>query len=142
MSDCIFCKIAAKQIEAKIFSERESSVAFLDINPVSPGHSLVIPKSHFTNVADAPDDVLAELISHAKEVALMLKDVLNASGFNIVNANGRAAQQSVFHLHFHVVPRFDDDRLNLFFHGRSGRNIDMDHVYESILKRCRKNPND
>ena len=133
MNDCIFCKIADKTMPAKLISEKEHTLAFLDINPVSPGHTLVIPKAHAVNASDADDQMLTEMILHTREVGVFLKDALGASGYNIVNANGRSAQQSVFHIHFHVVPRFDNDGLRLWFHGAGHHGTGIDNIYNQLM---------
>jgi histidine triad (HIT) family protein len=114
---CIFCSIAAGKARAQVIAESEHTLTFLDANPAADGHALVIPKIHCPDILDCPEEILAELIAEAKRTARLLVDVLGASGVNILNANGRSAQQTVFHLHFHVVPRYDGDGLNLQMHG-------------------------
>lgn len=115
--NCVFCKIAAGEIKAHIVSETESTIAFMDINPASPGHILVIPKQHFESVFDCPDDLLKEIIVESKKIAHLVKEKLKADSVNILNASGKNAQQSTSHLHFHIVPRYKNDNLNLWFHG-------------------------
>jgi len=114
---CPFCLIAAGLLEAEIVSETEHTLAFRDLHPVNPGHTLVIPKTHYKDVSDTPDEILAELMVHAGKIAASLGGAGGERGFNILNASGGAAQQSVFHLHFHVVPRFEGDGKNLWFRG-------------------------
>ena len=136
--NCAFCKIAGKELKAKIISETELSLAFLDINPANPGHTLIIPKSHFTDISDTPDEVLSELLIYSKEVADILVKSLGATGFNILNASGKSAQQSVFHLHLHVVPRFDDDGKYLWFHGNNKDAIDLEKIFSATTNRSKK----
>jgi len=112
MNDCIFCKIVKGEIPAKKVYESEKVLAFLDVNPISKGHLLVIPKKHFENIFDIDKDYLREIISVSKETALIIKKKLNATGVNILHASGRDAQQSVFHFHIHLVPRYKNDKLN------------------------------
>lgn len=107
MDNCIFCKIVAGEIPSTKVYEDETVFVFLDIRPVSPGHTLVIPKKHFENFAAAPDEVLAKLMSAAKKIGLAVMSGTNASGFNLSTANGTAAGQEVMHLHFHIIPRKD-----------------------------------
>lgn len=126
--NCIFCKIAGKEIVSKIISATDLSMAFLDINPASPGHALVISKSHFLDITDTPDDVLSDMISLAKKVAISQVQFFNATGFNILNASGKSAQQSVFHVHLHIVPRFDDDGKNLWFHGENNLDLNLESI--------------
>ena len=107
---CIFCKIARKEIEAEIIEETENFICFLDANPVAKGHSLIIPKKHFTTFLDLPSNLGCELNSLIKKVAdLKLKE--GAEGFNVVMNNGAAAGQVVFHAHFHIIPRKKNDRI-------------------------------
>lgn len=134
MNGCIFCKIANKEIESSIFSETENTIAFMDINPVSPGHSLIIPKQHYKDITDTPGQILSEMIIHSKKVALILKQALNASGINILNASGKSAQQTIFHIHFHVIPRFDNDAITLWFHGNSSSVNEQEHIHSHILE--------
>jgi len=115
--NCIFCKIAAKEIKSEILFEDEKVFSFLDINPINYGHALVIPKNHFDNFLEVPPDELNGIIKTVQMVASAIKSGLNTDGINLVANNGRAAGQSVFHFHFHIIPRFYDDdfkfRLNL-----------------------------
>lgn len=132
---CIFCSIAAGEAAAQVIGETERTLTILDANPVADGHALVIPKRHCVDVTDCPDDLLGELIAEARKTALRLKDALGASGVNILNANGRSAQQTVFHLHFHVVPRYDDDALNLWLHGVRGTRTPLEEMRRLLAER-------
>lgn len=114
---CIFCSIAKREAPALIIRRTEATTAFLDINPVVPGHILIIPNAHFACMDDAEELYLNELVNMGKEMGALLKSRLNATGYNLLVANGRSAQQSVFHLHFHVVPRYESDSISLWFHG-------------------------
>ena len=118
MVECSFCKIANNEIPCFQLFEDELVKAFLVINPTSNGHLLVIPKKHFENIFVTPDEVLNRINQVCKKMAILCKDKLGATGVNILNASGKDAQQSVFHLHFHVVPRFENDGLDLWFHGK------------------------
>jgi histidine triad (HIT) family protein len=111
---CVFCEIVAGRAGAEVVYEDDRTLAFLDTDPVAPGHCLVIPKMHFVNVIDAEEEILAGLIGAAKRVGGLLMVRYGATGFNILNASGRDAQQSVFHLHFHVIPRTGNDGLDLW----------------------------
>lgn len=104
MNDCIFCKIARKEISAEIFYESDNFIAFLDANPCSKGHTLIIPKKHFFNLIELPAILGNELLDVIKKVAEMrFKD--GAEGFNVIVNNGKEAGQVVMHLHVHVIPR-------------------------------------
>lgn len=111
-TDCIFCRIVHQEVEASVVYEDEGTIAFLDINPIAAGHTLVVPKEHYTDIFDMESDVLQRLILATKTVALMMRDLLGADGVNILNASGRAAEQDVFHFHMHVIPRKKDDSIN------------------------------
>ncbi len=110
-NDCIFCAIAAGEIPAFKIYEDELALAYLDINPFTKGHTLVIPKSHFTGLLDTPDETLAALVARVKNVAAHLKGALPCDGFNILQNNGASAGQTVMHVHFHIVPRYGEEDL-------------------------------
>ena len=110
-NDCVFCAIAAHEIPCFKIYEDERSIAFLDINPFSTGHALVVPKRHFAGLADIDGDELASLVEVTRKVASRIKEVLLCDGFNILQNNGEAAGQTVKHLHFHIVPRLAGDDL-------------------------------
>lgn len=112
--DCIFCKIIAGEIPSYKVYEDESVLAFLDINPVNPGHTLVVPKKHFANIEEADQATLCQVIKILKKVGLSLKKNLAAPGYNVQVNNDPAAGQIVPHLHFHVTPRLADDGLQLW----------------------------
>jgi histidine triad (HIT) family protein len=106
-NDCVFCAIAAGEIPSfKIFEDGEF-LAYLDINPFSKGHALVIPKEHYPCLAETPDDVLARQIATVKKVATRICSALGADGYNVLQNNGEAAGQTVRHIHFHVIPRYE-----------------------------------
>lgn len=104
--DCIFCAIVAGVLPAERIGETDRALAFMDINPATRGHALVIPKQHADDLLALPTDDLAACAALAQEVAGRAIDRLGADGVNVVNACGAAAWQSVFHFHFHVVPRY------------------------------------
>ncbi|MEI8364211.1 MAG: HIT family protein [archaeon] len=110
--DCLFCKIIKGKIPCYKVYEDKDFLAFLDINPIAKGHTLVIPKKHFTNLLDADDKYLKKMLPVVKKIMLSYKEKLGCTGFNILNANEKSGQQSVFHLHIHIVPRFDNDGFN------------------------------
>ena len=103
--DCLFCKIVAGELPAEIVQEDEHTIAFMDINPWTRGHALVIPRNHSRNLYDAPDDDLAHTVTAAKRLALRMRDRLGCDGINLLNSCEPAAWQTVFHLHVHVIPR-------------------------------------
>jgi len=133
MKKCLFCEIVKKEVDCFEIFEDEIVKAFLDINPVSKGHILVIPKKHFQDIFDVPEDILDRINKVCKKMALLCKNKLGATGVNILNASGKDAQQSVFHLHFHVVPRFEKDNLDLWFHGDSKKTKELKSIQEKLL---------
>jgi histidine triad (HIT) family protein len=113
VSDCIFCKIVAGELPSSRVDEDEHTVAFLDINPWTRGHALVVPRNHSKDLLEIDDDDLRHTTAAAKRLAARMKERLNAEGVNLLNACGEAAWQSVFHFHIHVIPRWSDDPLQL-----------------------------
>jgi histidine triad (HIT) family protein len=114
MDNCIFCKIVAGEMPSHQVYEDDKVLAFLDIRPVNPGHTLVIPKSHYQNMEDIPEAELAAVMAAVKKVGKLLKDKLGTLGYNIGENNGPVAGQLVPHLHFHVMPRRPDDGFALW----------------------------
>ncbi|HUR84665.1 MAG TPA: HIT family protein [Solirubrobacteraceae bacterium] len=111
--DCLFCKIVAGEIPATIVAEDERTVAFMDINPATHGHALVIPRAHAADVfAIDPEDLQAVAVA-AQRLAKRARERLGADGINLLNSNGPAAWQTVFHFHVHVIPRYEGDPLRL-----------------------------
>lgn len=109
MNDCIFCRIVAGQVPSWKVYESATAYAFLDINPVNEYHTLVIPKAHYENIFDVPEQELLNVISALKHVVDLYHKKLGIEHVQIVNSSGAEAQQDVFHLHFHIVPRREDD---------------------------------
>jgi histidine triad (HIT) family protein len=106
--DCIFCAIVAGAISSTTIAQSERAIAFMDTNPVTHGHALVVPRAHATDLLDITAEDLAACVHLAQEVAARAKDRLGADGVNLLNCSGIAAWQSVFHFHLHVIPRFKD----------------------------------
>jgi histidine triad (HIT) family protein len=111
--DCLFCKIVAGDIPSTRVDEDERTVAFMDINPATRGHALVIPREHYRDLHEMPPDDLAATFSAAQRLAARAVDRLGADGINLLNSCGSAAWQTVFHFHVHVIPRYEGDPLRL-----------------------------
>ena len=109
MNECLFCKIIKKEIPAEVIYEDEKFLTFLDINPINYGHALLIPKAHYENLYNLPDEVLRELAPLIKKIAVAVKQGVKADGINIGMNNEGAAGQLVPHAHFHIIPRFSND---------------------------------
>jgi histidine triad (HIT) family protein len=112
-SDCLFCKIAAGDIPSTRVYEDERTIAFMDINPGSRGHLLVIPRTHSTDLLEIEAVDLEAVARTAQVMARRVKDKLSADGVNLINSCGARAWQTVFHFHMHVIPRYDGDTLRL-----------------------------
>jgi histidine triad (HIT) family protein len=111
--DCLFCGIVAGDVPSQIVDSDEHTVAFMDINPATRGHALVVPRRHSTDLIDVPDEDLAQTMAGARRLARRMDEVLKPDGFNILNSCRPAAWQTIFHFHLHVIPRYDDDPLKL-----------------------------
>jgi histidine triad (HIT) family protein len=111
--DCLFCKIVAGEIPAARVQEDERTIAFMDLNPATRGHALVVPRAHADDLLSVPADDLAAVASAAQRLAARQRERLGADGVNLLNSCGRAAWQTVFHFHVHVIPRYDGDPLRL-----------------------------
>ncbi len=109
MDSCIFCKIAKGEIPCSKVFENDSVLAFLDIAPINKGHALVIPKKHYVDIHDLPESEFKEIAVGVKAVADAVKKATGCPGINVLQANGKAAGQEVFHFHVHVIPRFEKD---------------------------------
>lgn len=106
---CIFCRIVAGKSPSTTIAETERAIAFMDINPVTPGHALVVPRAHADDLFDISVEDLAACAELAQEIARRAKVRLGADGINLLNSNGKVAKQSVFHFHIHVIPRYSKD---------------------------------
>lgn len=108
-SNCIFCKISGGEIPSKTIYEDDEFRVILDISPATRGHALIIPKEHYANLYEMPEDVAGRVMILAKKMAGHMTELLQCDGFNIVQNNGEAAGQTVFHFHMHLIPRYAGD---------------------------------
>ncbi len=131
MSDCIFCRIVSGEIPADIVYESAECVAFLDSQPLFPGHVLIVPRQHYATLSDLPDDLLTPLFGTARKIATVVETALGAEGSFVANNN--KISQTVPHLHLHVIPRRKGDGLKGFFWPRRGYTGD-DHRTEVAQK--------
>lgn len=106
---CIFCKIANGEIPSKTLYEDEKYRVILDLGPATKGHALILPKDHYANLYELPEDAASEVMKLAKKMASLMTDKLGCDGFNLVQNNGEVAGQTVFHFHMHLIPRYKDD---------------------------------
>lgn len=118
MTDCIFCKIIKGEIPSSKVYEDEKVFAFLDIAPVNKGHTLVIPKEHYVNIFDMPEELLKDVSVAVKNISAAVQKGVNADGISLGMSNNSAAGQVVMHAHMHIMPRFKDDGLRLWPQGK------------------------
>jgi histidine triad (HIT) family protein len=118
MEECIFCKIIKGEIPCSKVYEDDKVIAFLDIGPVNKGHALVVPKEHHKDLLDTPNELLADTIKAVKKIAKAVLKATGTEGFNIGVNNGKIAGQVVMHLHFHIMPRLENDGLKLWPQGK------------------------
>jgi histidine triad (HIT) family protein len=111
--DCLFCKIVAGEVPSQRIAEDEKTVSFMDINPATRGHALVIPKAHAASLLEIEPDDLKAVALAAQRLAKRVPERLGADGVNLINSCGAAAWQTVFHFHLHVIPRYAHDPLKL-----------------------------
>jgi len=128
MNDCIFCKIAAKQISSQIIYEDNDLISFLDINPINFGHALIIPKKHFANMFETPDDLVSKCFLKAKELAPKVVKAVKADYCHI-----SVAGQDVAHFHVHIIPRYNNDGLETW-PTKKTNNEELNKTKEDILK--------
>ena len=118
--DCLFCKIVAGEVPSTLVREDDRTVAFMDINPATRGHLLVVPREHATDLRDIDAEDLHAVLDAGRQIARTMEEKLGADGVNLLNSCGRAAWQTVFHFHLHVIPRYDSDPLRLPWHPAPG----------------------
>ncbi len=111
--NCIFCKIAAGDIPAATVYEDDDFRVIMDLGPASKGHALILPKEHYANLYELDDEVAAKALVVAKKVITKLTDILGCDGYNILQNNGSIAGQTVFHFHIHLIPRYENDTVNI-----------------------------
>lgn len=112
--ECVFCKIVRKEAPSSVVYEDSEVLVFMDIRPVSEGHTLVIPKQHYENIFETPEEQIAAVLKITKRISAAVKVATNADGISIVQQNGKAAGQEVFHLHVHIIPRFEGVKMPRF----------------------------
>lgn len=113
MESCIFCKIANGEIPSATLYEDEDFRVILDLGPASKGHALILPKEHYRDLYEIPEELAAKAMKTAKKVVTAMKQVLDCDGYNLVQNNGEAAGQTVFHFHMHLIPRYKGDGVGV-----------------------------
>ena len=132
--NCIFCKIVNNQIPSKIIFENDLCLAFLDISPISKGHTIIVPKRHYDNIEDISEQDLASIFKVVKKIATIIHQKLNIDGYNILQNNYKAAGQEINHFHVHIIPRnTNDDRFRVKIPRNQASEEELDKVL-NILK--------
>ncbi len=132
VEDCIFCKIVNKQGEATVVYEDAHTLAFLDIHPLNPGHTLVIPKKHYANMLEMPVEEAGRVFVSVAKVMRGVEHASQADGISIGQSNGRAASQDVFHMHVHIIPRFNHEMMGGFPNRKQMRRSELEEIGRKI----------
>lgn len=130
--DCIFCKIANGEIPSKTLYEDEQFRVILDLGPAAKGHALVLPREHFANLYELPEEWCAKAFVLAKRMAVQMTEKLGCDGFNLVQNNGEAAGQTVSHFHVHMIPRYKEDGQKIGWNPLSPSQEELEAVREEI----------
>jgi histidine triad (HIT) family protein len=129
--ECLFCKIAEKKVKTNIIAENEGAIAILDIHPASDGHSLIITKEHFANVSEVNEQGWSYLLPLIKKIINKLQVAFQPSGFNVITNMNEVASQSIFHLHIHVIPKYEKDK-GFIWTARAELKYSLDQVAEKL----------
>lgn len=135
MQQCPFCLIAEGKIESKVVYEDDKVMAVLDINPANPGHTILFPKLHFTNNKDLSEEDQDHIFKVANKLASSIVETVNAKGFNLHLADGEAAGQKVPHFMLHIIPRFDEDKINFVWQPKKFSDEEMDKLANRIKEK-------
>ena len=135
MQDCVFCKIVKGEIPAHKVYEDETTLAFLDITPVNIGHTLVIPKKHYVNIYETPEEIMMHIMRTVKKISHAVKIGLKADGINVTMNNDPAAGQVVFHAHIHIIPRHANDGFGAWQGKRSYKEGEKEVIVEKIISK-------
>ena len=133
-ANCIFCKISGGEIPSKTIYEDEEFRVILDISPATRGHALILPKEHYANLYEMPEDVAARVMKLAKRLAGHMTEALQCDGFNIMQNNGEAAGLTVFHFHMHLIPRYvgDGNETKLCWNHLDLSQEEMEEIYQKL----------
>ena len=131
--DCIFCKIANGEISSATLYEDEDFRVMLDIGPASFGHTLILPKKHYADIYELPDELASRVFVLAKKVAEALKQGLELEGINVLQNNGSLAGQTVYHFHMHLIPRYHGDEVGLTWKPGELEDKDKEAILEKII---------
>ena len=130
---CIFCKIANGDIPSKTIFEDEDFRVILDLSPATKGHALILPKEHYANLHELPEELAAKTMILAKKMAKQMKEKLSCDGFNLIQNNGEVAGQTVFHFHLHLIPRYKDDEQHIAWMPGTSSPEGLEEIKNTIL---------
>lgn len=130
--NCIFCKLANKDIPTNIIYEDEKFTVILDASPATKGHALILPKNHAANIYELPDEDAADIFVLAKKLATKMTEILHCDGFNIVQNNGEVAGQTVFHFHMHLIPRYENDGQHILWNPGESTPEELEEIRKTI----------
>lgn len=131
--NCIFCKIAAGEIPSKTLYEDEQFRVILDLGPATKGHALILPKEHYANLYELPDEMAGAVLKLAKKMATVMTEKLGCDGFNLVQNNGEVAGQTVFHFHMHLIPRYENDGQVIGWNAGSVTPEELEEIKNTIV---------
>ena len=131
--NCIFCKIANGEIPSRTLYEDEKFRVIMDLGPATRGHSLILPKEHYANLYEIPEDLAADAAKLAKKLAIRMTEKLGADGFKIIQSNNEAAGQTVPHYHVHLIPRYQNDGQHILWNPGELPAEEMDEILNTIL---------
>lgn len=132
--DCIFCKIANGEIPSKTIYEDDEFRVILDLGPATKGHALILPKNHFADIYELPDETAAKVFILTKKLVKQITDKLHCDGFNVVQNNGEMAGQTVFHFHMHLIPRYKDDAQRLGWNPKETTQDELEAIKNTIVE--------
>jgi len=132
--DCIFCKIANGEIPSRTLYEDDEFRVIMDLEPATKGHALILPKNHFANLCELPEETAAHVMVLAKKMASVITEKLSCDGFNLVQNNGESAGQTIFHFHMHLIPRYKDDNQKILWKPTSPSAEELDAICKKITK--------
>ena len=132
-NNCIFCKIANGEIPSRTLEENDKFRVVLDVGPATKGHALILPKYHYANLYELPEETAADVMKLAKKMAVRMKEKLHCDGFNLVQNNEPAAGQTVFHFHLHLIPRYENDNQQINWVPGKPTAEEMDKVLQEFI---------
>ena len=132
--DCIFCKIANGEIPSRTLYEDDEFRVIMDLAPATKGHSLILPKNHYANLYEIPEETSGKVLVLAKKMASLITEKLSCDGFNLVQNNNECAGQTVFHFHMHMIPRYQNDNQRIQWRVTSPTTEELDAVWKQITE--------